>query len=172
MSNLVRTGVRPLFEVEFSPWLRRVAAVLLSLFVIAPLVALFAPWQQNISGAGQVAAFTPVDGFNCKGGAAGVGGAMSRIERALGVLELCIKGICAALTLPVDRAGQHQRICRTPGVQKGGRPLGNIRPCRFAKQFDRVRSDRYGGLGDHPTLFDAHPIALPGAQRHTAIPRG
>lgn len=61
MSNLIRTGVRPLFEVEFSPWLRRVAAVLLSLFVLAPLFALFAPWQQNISGAGQVAAFTPVD---------------------------------------------------------------------------------------------------------------
>ncbi|MGA1523473.1 MAG: HlyD family secretion protein [Planctomycetota bacterium] len=55
------TPTRPLFAVEFSPWIRRVAIVLLLIFALAPLFALFAPWRQNVSGAGQVAAYTPVD---------------------------------------------------------------------------------------------------------------
>jgi adhesin transport system membrane fusion protein len=61
MTPIQTRSARPLFEIEFSPWIRRVAFVLVSLFVIAPLLALFAPWRQNVSGAGQVAAFAPVD---------------------------------------------------------------------------------------------------------------
>ena len=51
----------PLYDVEFSPWIRRIAIVLFSLFLFGPALAVFAPWQQNVSGIGQVAAFTPMD---------------------------------------------------------------------------------------------------------------
>lgn len=51
----------PLYDVDFSPWIRRIAIVLFSLFLFGPALALFAPWQQNVPGAGQVAAFTPLD---------------------------------------------------------------------------------------------------------------
>ena len=54
-------AIAPLYSVEFSPWIRRLSLVLLSLFILGPLVAMFAPWQQNVTGAGRVAAFTPLD---------------------------------------------------------------------------------------------------------------
>ncbi|MEZ5963518.1 MAG: HlyD family efflux transporter periplasmic adaptor subunit [Planctomycetota bacterium] len=50
-----------LLEVRFSPWIRRSAWVLLVLLVVGLLSALLAPWTQNVAGAGQVAAFTPLD---------------------------------------------------------------------------------------------------------------
>jgi multidrug efflux pump subunit AcrA (membrane-fusion protein) len=61
MVYLDPNSIQPLFGVEFSPWIRRSALFLFSLFLFAPLFALFAPWQQNVTGAGQVAAFTPLD---------------------------------------------------------------------------------------------------------------
>ncbi len=61
MQAMTSASERPLFAVEFSPWIRRVAAVLLLTFAVAPLFALFAPWRQNVSAAGQVAAFAPTD---------------------------------------------------------------------------------------------------------------
>lgn len=39
---------------------RRVGMILLLVFVVLPLVAVFAPWQQNILGKGRVVAFDPV----------------------------------------------------------------------------------------------------------------
>jgi adhesin transport system membrane fusion protein len=51
----------PLFDVPFSRWVRRGAIAVWLLFVIGPAIALFAPWQQNVPGAGQVAAFAPLD---------------------------------------------------------------------------------------------------------------
>ncbi|MBK8976170.1 MAG: HlyD family efflux transporter periplasmic adaptor subunit [Planctomycetes bacterium] len=51
----------PLYEVAFSPWIRRGAIVLLALFVLGPALAVFAPWQQNVPGVGRVAAYTPMD---------------------------------------------------------------------------------------------------------------
>lgn len=57
-----RPGVAvPLFDVQFSRWIRRGAWLVLLLFVVVPAVALFAPWNQNVPGAGHVAAFTPLD---------------------------------------------------------------------------------------------------------------
>lgn len=53
--------IAALYGVEFSPWIRRIALVLFGLFVIGPAIALFATWQQNVTGAGQVASFTPLD---------------------------------------------------------------------------------------------------------------
>lgn len=54
-------ALAPLYSVEFSRWNRPVGIALFSLFLIAPAVSLFAPWQQNVSGSGRVAAFTPLD---------------------------------------------------------------------------------------------------------------
>ncbi|SEN34011.1 HlyD family secretion protein [Nitrosomonas marina] len=54
-------ALAPLYSVEFSRWIRPAGIALFSLFIIAPAIALFAPWQQNISGSGRVAAFTPLD---------------------------------------------------------------------------------------------------------------
>lgn len=54
-------ALAPLYSVEFSPWIRPVGIALFSLFMIVPAVSLFAPWQQNVSGSGRVAAFTPLD---------------------------------------------------------------------------------------------------------------
>ncbi len=54
-------ALAPLYNVEFSRWIRPVGIALVSLFAIGPAIALFAPWQQNVSGAGRVAAFTPLD---------------------------------------------------------------------------------------------------------------
>ena len=60
-NNIDPRSVASLYTIEFSPWIKRVAIFLLSLFVIAPIIALFAPWRQNVAGAGRVAAFTPLD---------------------------------------------------------------------------------------------------------------
>jgi multidrug efflux pump subunit AcrA (membrane-fusion protein) len=54
-------ALTPLYSVEFSRWVRPVGIALVSLFVVGPAVGLFAPWQQNVSGSGRVAAFTPLD---------------------------------------------------------------------------------------------------------------
>ncbi len=53
--------IASLHAVEFSPWIRRIAFALLALFAIALVVVAFAPWQQNVPGAGRVAAYTPLD---------------------------------------------------------------------------------------------------------------
>ena len=53
--------IASLHAVEFSPWIRRIAFALLALFAIALVFVAFAPWQQNVPGAGRVAAFTPLD---------------------------------------------------------------------------------------------------------------
>lgn len=54
-------ALAPLYSVEFSYWNRPVGIALFILFMIFPAVSLFAPWQQNVSGSGRVAAFTPLD---------------------------------------------------------------------------------------------------------------
>lgn len=61
MIHLDPQAIAPLFSVEFSPWIRRGALALVSLFLFAPVFAVFAPWQQHVAGAGRVAAFTPLD---------------------------------------------------------------------------------------------------------------
>ncbi len=53
--------IASLYAVEFSPWIRRIAFALLALFGFALVVVAFAPWQQNVPGAGRVAAYTPLD---------------------------------------------------------------------------------------------------------------
>ncbi len=53
--------IASLYAVEFSPWIRRIAFALLALFGFALFVVAFAPWQQNVPGAGRVAAYTPLD---------------------------------------------------------------------------------------------------------------
>lgn len=60
MTN-INQSLELLREVQFSPWIRRTAVALLGLFVLAPFGAMFAPWQQHVTGAGRVAAFTPLD---------------------------------------------------------------------------------------------------------------
>lgn len=61
-ATLDRPGAAvPLFDVQFSRWIRRAAWLVLVLFVVVPTLALFAPWNQNVPGAGHVAAFTPLD---------------------------------------------------------------------------------------------------------------
>ncbi len=57
----VKMDAAPLYSVDFARWIRPVALGLVSLFGIGPLIALFAPWQQNVTGSGRVAAFTPLD---------------------------------------------------------------------------------------------------------------
>lgn len=52
-------AIAPLHEVEFSPWIRRLAILLFLMFIVFPAIAIFAPWQQNLPGTGQVAAFSP-----------------------------------------------------------------------------------------------------------------
>lgn len=54
-------GNAPLTSVEFPRWIRRVAIILIAVFVIMPICMAFAPWQQHVSGSGRVAAFTPLD---------------------------------------------------------------------------------------------------------------
>lgn len=54
-------ALAPLYSVEFSRWIRPAGIALFSLFVIVPAISLFAPWQQNVTGSGRVAAFTPLD---------------------------------------------------------------------------------------------------------------
>jgi len=61
MTHLDATPIAPLYGVEFARWLRPLALALVSLFVIGPAIALFAPWRQNVTGSGRVAAFTPLD---------------------------------------------------------------------------------------------------------------
>ncbi len=53
--------IASLYAVEFSPWIRRIAFALFALFALALVVVAFAPWQQNVPGAGRVAAYTPLD---------------------------------------------------------------------------------------------------------------
>lgn len=53
--------IASLYAVEFSPWIRRIAFALIALFAFSLIVVAFAPWQQNVPGAGRVAAFTPLD---------------------------------------------------------------------------------------------------------------
>jgi multidrug efflux pump subunit AcrA (membrane-fusion protein) len=53
--------IASLYAAEFSPWIRRFAFVLIAMFVMALVVVAFAPWQQNVTGAGRVVAFTPLD---------------------------------------------------------------------------------------------------------------
>ncbi len=50
-----------LTEVRTSPWAKRVAWILCLIMVLGPLSTLWAPWQQNITGSGRVAAFLPLD---------------------------------------------------------------------------------------------------------------
>ena len=52
-------SIAPLHEVRFSPWIRRIAVVLLVLFLVGPLIAAFSPWQQYVLGSGRVIAFDP-----------------------------------------------------------------------------------------------------------------
>ncbi len=59
--NDVSRADSPLYSIEFSPWVRRAALVLLVVFLVAPAFAFFAPWQQYVKGTGNVAAFTPLD---------------------------------------------------------------------------------------------------------------
>ena len=47
--------------IRFSPWVRRVAWLLIVLAVIVPVSAVLAPWQQHVAGSGRVVAFTPMD---------------------------------------------------------------------------------------------------------------
>ncbi len=64
MTGLITAHNDPIASVhavEFSPWIRRIAFALLALFAIALVFVAFAPWQQNVPGAGRVAAFTPLD---------------------------------------------------------------------------------------------------------------
>lgn len=46
---------------SFGKWTMRTAYFLVTVFVTVPLLALFAPWQQHVSGSGRVIAFTPLD---------------------------------------------------------------------------------------------------------------
>lgn len=52
---------RALQMVQPSRWLKFAAFVLAFCFVIGPIVMMFAPWQQNIRGAGRVVAYAPLE---------------------------------------------------------------------------------------------------------------
>jgi adhesin transport system membrane fusion protein len=54
-------SVAPLYDVRFSPWIRRVAILLLFVFVVLPILVAFVPWQQYVISTGQVVAYSPVD---------------------------------------------------------------------------------------------------------------
>ncbi|HRX87401.1 MAG TPA: HlyD family efflux transporter periplasmic adaptor subunit [Phycisphaerae bacterium] len=52
---------RALARVQPRRWVVRVALVLAACFVAGPLLMLFAPWQQNLRGAGRVVAYAPLE---------------------------------------------------------------------------------------------------------------
>ncbi len=54
-------SIAPLHDVHLSPWIRRIAWLLLLVFVVGIVFVLLAPWRQNVLGNGRVIAYSPMD---------------------------------------------------------------------------------------------------------------